>query len=153
MRDRQLPAGMPECGALSARRRFWQSPLADRAGVIALAGIAIATALAAVPADAVPGGALGTLETGKYYCELPGDASGPVGRHVPEADFRVISASSYEADGKIGSYLLTGERVTMTSGPRQGRKFHRVGRGFLRAVEADGSDGALRCVRQEDSHA
>jgi len=144
---------MLENAALSVRARFWQSPVADRAGVVALALTAAMAWLAAVPADAVPGGALGTLETGKYYCELPGDASGPVGRHVPDADFRVISASSYEAEGRIGSYLLTGDRVTMTSGPRQGRKFHRVGRGFLRAVEADGSDGALRCVRQEDSHA
>jgi len=147
-------SNVPESRALSVRRRFWQSPVAEGAGVVVLATIAALAWLAvAAPAGAVPGGQIGTLETGKYYCELPGDAAGPVGRHVPEADFRVISASSYEAGGRIGSYLLTGERVTMTSGPHQGRKFHRIGRGFLRAVEADGSDGALRCVRQEDSHA
>jgi len=97
-------------------------------------------------AGAVPGGEIGTLEKGRYACELPGDAAGPAGLHVPEADFTVISASSYRARGRIGSYLLTGELVVMTSGPHRGQRFHLVSRGFLRAVEPDGSDGRLRCI-------
>ena len=102
-------------------------------------------ALAAEPTP-VPGGEIGTLEQGRYVCELPGDATGPAGRHVADADFTVISASNYRAKGRQGSYLLTGDRVTMTSGPHKGRRLHRLSRGFLREVDADGSDGLLRCV-------
>lgn len=115
---------------------------------------AIASLALAAPIAAVPGGEIGTLEQGRYTCELPGDATGPVGLHVAEADFTVISASSYRADGTLGSYLLTGDRVVMTNGPHRGQKFHRMSRGFLREIAADGSEGRLRCVlgrRQTDS--
>jgi hypothetical protein len=108
--------------------------------------LVVASLVIAAPTSAVTGGEIGTLEQGRYTCELPGDATGPAGRHVPEADFTVISASSYRANGTLGSYLLTGDRVVMTNGPHRGQKFHRLSRGFLRRVNADGSDGALRCV-------
>lgn len=102
--------------------------------------------LLSLSAGAVPGGEIDTLEIGRYVCELPGDASGPAGRHVPSAGFTVVSASSYRANGRIGSYLLTGDKVVMTSGPHRGKRFHRLSRGFLRLIEPDGSDGRLRCV-------
>ena len=112
--------------------------------------IAIVTAglIAAAPgsAGAVPGGEIGTLTKGAYICELPGDATGPTGIHIPEADFTIINASSYRAQGRIGSYLLTGDRVVMTSGTLEGQKFRRVSEGFLRRIEADGSDGKMRCI-------
>jgi hypothetical protein len=107
---------------------------------------AIAALALGAPSLAVPGGEIGTLEQGRYTCELPGDATGPAGRHVPDADFTVISASSYRANGTLGSYLLTGEHIVMTNGPHRGQKFHRLSRGFLRQLAADGSDGELRCV-------
>jgi hypothetical protein len=116
--------------------------------------LAVAMLAPAAPISAVPGGEIGTLEQGRYTCELPGDATGPVGLHVPEADFTVISASSYRAKGTLGSYLLTGDRLVMTNGPHRGQKFHRLSRGFLRRLNADGSDGDLRCVlgrRRADS--
>jgi len=94
----------------------------------------------------VPGGEIATLEQGRYTCELPGDATGPAGRHVPEMDFTITSASSYRAQGRQGSYLLTGDEVVMTNGAFRGRKFHRLSRGFLRELAADGSDGPMRCV-------
>jgi hypothetical protein len=109
-----------------------------------LALIAVLTAPA--PGLAVPGGAIGTLEQGYYTCELPGDATGPAGRHLPEADFTVTSASSYRAGGTLGSYLLTGDRLVMTSGPHRGQKFVQVSRGYLRQLNADGSQGEMRCV-------
>jgi hypothetical protein len=140
---------------LSARAPLWQS----RAGSGSAGGMtrAVATALApaigfaaiallAAPALAVPGGEIGTLERGRYVCELPGDALGPRGRHVPAEDFRVVHGSSYRADGKRGTYLLTGDQVVMTSGPRKGARFHRMSDGFLRRQNADGSDSELRCV-------
>jgi len=98
------------------------------------------------PSLAVPGGPIGTLEQGRYTCELPGDATGAAGRHVRESDFTVISASSYRHNGTLGSYLLTGDRLVMTNGPHRGKKFHRLSRGFLRELNEDGSDGLLRCV-------
>lgn len=118
---------------------------ATRSPAAILATLAVSLSWAA-PGLAVPGGEIGTLEQGRYTCELPGDATGPAGRHVAEADFTVISASSYRSNGTLGSYLLTGDSVVMTNGPHRGQKFHRLSRGFLRQVAADGSDGPLRCV-------
>src|SRR5690606_33428043 len=103
-------------------------------------------ALAAAPAMGVPGGEIGTLEIGRYTCELPGDALGPRGVHVPAEDFAVVHGSSYRAEGVRGTYLLTGDDVVMTSGPRKGARYRRVNEGFLRKQNADGSDSDLRCV-------
>lgn len=105
----------------------------------------MATAIA-VPAHAVPGGRIGTLPLGLYQCELPGDAAGPTRIHVPEADFTVVTASSYRAGGVRGSYLLTGDRAVITSGPHKGKSYHRVSRGYLRLVDEDGQPGKLRCI-------
>lgn len=127
----------PGSRALSARRAPWQLS----------AALACAALLAANPARAVPGGDLGTLETGRYVCELPGDASGAAGNRLDDAGFRIVSASSYAAEGRIGSYLLTGDMLVMTSGPRKGERYHRISRGFLRLVGSDGKDTTLRCVR------
>lgn len=105
------------------------------------------TALA-VPLAAAPGGGIATMPIGTYVCELPGDAAGPAGKHVPEADFSIVSASSYQAGTAMGAYLLTGDRLTMTSGPRRGQRYHRLSTGFLRLIGPDGKDSDLRCVRQ-----
>ncbi|MGH6788034.1 MAG: hypothetical protein ACREBO_14505 [Novosphingobium sp.] len=105
-------------------------------------------ALVAAPALAAPGGPIGTLPLGAYVCELPGDAAGPAGVRVPEQDFTVANASSYVAAGQRGSYLLTGDLVAMTSGPKAGQRFRKLGGGFLRSVESGGANGSLRCVRQ-----
>jgi len=121
--------------ALSLRRRGWQSVLASL--------LLPATAFAA------PGGDIGTMPIGDYVCELPGDALGPAGRHVPEEDFTVVTASSYRAQGTMGSYLLTGNLLTMTSGPHQGNKYRRRSEGFLRKLDASGAETALRCVRRK----
>ena len=111
---------------------------------IALA--ALAAALLAAPAAAVPGGDIDTLELGRYTCELPGDALTERGVHVPEADFEVIFGSSYRAGGKTGTYVLTGDQVVMTSGPKMGERYHRLSLGFLRKQNKDGSDSDLRCI-------
>ena len=63
------------------------------------------------------GNALGTMQLGTYVCELPGDAAGPASVRVPQEDFAITNASSYEADGGHGAYLLTGNSLVMTSGP------------------------------------
>lgn len=104
--------------------------------------------LAAAPAIGAPGGAIGTMQRGYYTCELPGDAAGPAGQRVPDSDFTITNASSYEAAGQSGTYLLTGDVMTMTSGPMQGQRYRRKSDNFLRLIAPDGSDSALRCVRQ-----
>lgn len=105
-------------------------------------------ALAAGPAMATPGGPIATLQQGAYVCELPGDATGPAGLRQPERDFTVVNSSSYTADGQRGTYLLTGDTVVFTSGPRQGTKFNRLSANFLREIGANRQAGALRCVRR-----
>lgn len=100
------------------------------------------------PAPApVPGGLIGTLPLGTYTCEMAGDAGGLVGKPLPEYGFRVVNASAYKAGGIRGSYLLTGDYVAMTGGKLKGLKLHRVGNNMMRKVEANGSDGEMRCFR------
>lgn len=105
-------------------------------------------ALASGPALAAPGGPIATLQLGTYVCELPGDATGPAGLRVPDQDFSIINASSYATGSGRGSYLLTGNTVAVTSGPKKGQRFHRVSSSFLRLMAANGADGPLRCIRQ-----
>lgn len=111
--------------------------------------IAIALAiLAAGPALATPGGPIDTLQQGDYLCELPGDATGPAGVHQTAHDFTIITASSYITAQGRGTYLLTGDTVNFTSGPKQGQKFSRLSGNFLRQIGPDGQPGDLRCVRR-----
>ena len=110
--------------------------------------LTLLTLILAAPLAAVPGGNIGTLPTGVYRCELPGDALGPVGHRAPEADFVILTASAYRARDGAGSYLLIGDRVIITSGPFKGRRFHRITAHFLRAIRPDGEDGPMRCVRR-----
>ncbi|PLK26024.1 hypothetical protein [Novosphingobium sp. TH158] len=109
----------------------------------ALAALSIAFA---GPAMAAPGGPIGILVPGTYACELPGDATGPVGIRAPEHDFTITNASSYSTAKGAGTYLLTGDKVQMTSGPQKGLSYRRQSGGFLRRLNADGSDSTLRCI-------
>jgi hypothetical protein len=110
----------------------------------ALATIAL---LATGPALAAPGGPIATLLPGRYICELPGDATGPAGLRQDDESFVVLNATSYTASGGRGTYLVTGEVVTITSGPKNGQRFRRISDNFLRRIGPDGQDSTLRCVR------
>lgn len=111
---------------------------------LALAAFAAASALAA---PALAQGQIGTIERGTYVCELPGDAAGAVGIPQPEESFTIESASRYSSPQGDGTYLRRGNRLTMTSGPRNGDTYEVVGRGFLRKI-VNGEVSRLRCVRQ-----
>ncbi|MGE3690607.1 MAG: hypothetical protein AB7F98_04425 [Novosphingobium sp.] len=124
--------------ALSPRQGRWQSR--------ACAGLLLALAC---PLFAAPGGDIDTMAIGYYFCEWPGDAAGPVGRPEPDEDFAVVNASSYRAQGRMGSYLLTGDTLTLTSGPFEGKRYHRLSGGFLRKIGPDGKDSDLRCIRRK----
>lgn len=92
-------------------------------------------------------GPIGTLERGRYACELPGDASGEAGIARPEADFEIIGASRYTSAQGRGTYLRRGDVVTFTTGPRKGESYAVISPAFLRRME-NGRAGELRCIRK-----
>ena len=102
----------------------------------------------AAPALAVPGGPIGQLNPGTYQCEQPGDAGGAVGLRVAGEDFEIVNANTYRTAAGRGTYLLTGNVLRFTSGPKYGESFHRITNGFLRKTDASGADTSLRCVRR-----
>lgn len=111
---------------------------------------ALVGALVANPALAAPGGPIDTIHRGAYICALPGDATGPAGFAVPGEDFAVLNGSSYATAEGRGAYLLTGDTLIMTSGPKRGQKFNRLSANFLRKLAPDGSESTLRCVRRSE---
>ncbi len=111
---------------------------------------ALPAALLALSAAAlaVPGGPIDVLAPAVYQCEMPGDAGGPTGYRVIGEDFTVVNSNTYyTADGR-GTYLLTGNLLVLTSGPKRGQKYNRISDNFLRKLGPDGKDSALRCVRR-----
>ena len=117
----------------------------------ALTAGCLALALLSAPTLAAPGGPLGTLPLGNYRCELPGDAEGAAGIPQPAENFAIIHGSGYAMARGRGVYLMTGDRVEVTSGPLRGVVYKLSGRSFLRRLLADGSEGPLRCVRTPNS--
>ena len=109
--------------------------------------LALALLTAAGPVLAVPGGPIGHLDPGTWHCELLGDAGGAVGLHVAGEDFEIVNANTYRTATGRGTYLLTGNVLTFTSGPKYGETFHRLTYGFMRKTDG-GKDTALRCVRR-----
>ena len=121
--------------ALSAQGRVWQSA----------AAASLLLALAA-PLAAVPGGDVGTLEIGRYACEVPNPQDVARGSPVAGAGFSVVNASNYRSDGVMGSYLRIGDGVTFTSGPRDGEHWRMMSKGTLLRLDTAGADTSLRCV-------
>ena len=116
--------------------------------------VVLLLALLAAPAAAGTG-PIRTLMLGHYDCERPGAPGSQVFEPDPAASFSVTNASRYRAaDGTIGTYLMTGGTVTMTSGALAGTRLVRVRPAFLRRIEPDGVPGPLRCVlsRSSDKH-
>lgn len=113
--------------------------------ILAITGAA-AIALG-VSAPALAQAPIATIERGSYVCELPGDASGRAGREQPAENFSILSASRYSSAQGSGTYLRRGDRLSFTSGARQGEDYAVQSGGFLRRIE-DGKPGRLRCVRQ-----
>lgn len=103
--------------------------------------------VAAAQAPAMAGGKLGILPTGRYLCELPGDATGPVSRPLKDEWFDVVNASSYRSSGGAGTYLLTGETVVFTRGPMRGARFERTTPRALRRIDVSGDLANMRCIR------
>ena len=131
--------------ALAIIATKWYPGGMKRSGTLCAILLAV---LFATPAWAAPGGPIDTIHRGEYYCELPGDATGPAGHPVADEGFEILSGSSYTTARGGGAYLLTGDLLVMTSGPKRGQRFNRLSSNFLRKLAADGTEGALRCVRR-----
>lgn len=101
--------------------------------------------------DAIPsGGMLRTMPHGNYECALPGDASGRAYEVVKAEGFRISTASRYRSETGEGSYILRGDNLTFTAGPKNGERFERIGENQLRKTDANGNRGDLICTRLAD---
>lgn len=120
--------------------------LTPRTPVYTALSVLLLAVSASAPAGAAPGGKLRTVGTGKWYCELPGDAETPA-IEQPDENFEAIVDSSYRlADGAVGTYVRLADQVTMTSGPRNGERFRMDGDATMHKLDASGQETALRCV-------
>jgi hypothetical protein len=120
-----------------------------RALILIAAGLASLAACApAQTVKPVPGGQIGVLQQGLYVCELPGDATGAAGVRQIGQDFSVHNASRYSTPTGRGTYLLTGDLVEMTSGPKRGQKYRKLSNNFLRELDTASRESNLRCVRR-----
>lgn len=109
--------------------------------------VAAALTGAAAPALAAPGGSLGTLQKGAYVCFLPGDASGPARRIVETERFEIGASSTYSTAEGWGTYLLTGQKLVFSRGPKKGATYIRETRATLRKLDDEGRETDLRCTR------
>jgi hypothetical protein len=108
--------------------------------VLALTGPLQTTPLAAE-------GPISTIERGRYVCELPADVPGEVALEQPDEGFEIAGASRYRSPQGNGTYLRRGDRVVMTSGPRNGVEYAVISASMVRKVE-NGQPGRLRCYHR-----
>lgn len=102
---------------------------------------------ASLTAALPPEGPLRTMPHGTYQCALPGDAGSAAYAVMEEESFRIFTASRYESDLGAGTYIMRGDAMVFTRGPRKGERFERVGDNQLRKLDADGSATQLLCTR------
>lgn len=93
------------------------------------------------------GGMLGILRHGDWECALPGDAGGEAFVPVPAEAFRIGTASSYESPAGSGIYLLRGNEVIFTRGPKKDERYRVLGDNTLQKLAPDGSPSRLICTR------
>jgi hypothetical protein len=97
------------------------------------------------------GGVLRTLGHGIYQCALPGDATGRAFEPVPEESFSIGPGSSYRAETGSGIYLMRGDTVTFTRGPKKGERFEQTGQSTLVKLGPEGDRTRLTCTRLPSS--
>ncbi|MEM6907552.1 MAG: elongation factor P [Pseudomonadota bacterium] len=114
-------------------------------------GVLEDAAATAPPSNAPAGGMLRTMPHGTYQCALPGDVTGRAITVVAEENFRISGASRYRAAQGSGIYLLRGQTLTFTRGPKKGERFRRVGTNQLQRLGADGELDKLICTRLGNS--
>ena len=98
-------------------------------------------------AAAPAGGMLGIIGHGDWQCALPGDAGGKAFIEVPEEDFGIGTASSYNSAGGSGIYLLRGTELVFTRGPKKDQRLRVLGENTVQKLNADGTLSKLICTR------
>lgn len=138
-------------------RASYEEPLLMKTiHVIALTAIAV-TIASVTPASGrqenragstPPGGMLHTMPHGDYECALPGNAGGDAYRVVEAESFRISTASRYTSAAGAGTYILRGDDLTFTRGPKKGERFARISDNQVRKLNANGEKSALLCTRR-----
>lgn len=103
--------------------------------------------LAALAVPAQADGMLTTMPHGRYQCSLPGDAASTARILIEPAHFRIASASSYRSAKGRGTYIMKGNILTFTRGPKNGERYKRVGDNALQKLDAEGKPSRLLCSR------
>ncbi|AWW74593.1 elongation factor P [Erythrobacter sp. KY5] len=96
------------------------------------------------------GGMLRTMPLGDYQCALPGDAGAGAYVEVEAENFRISTASRYFSMDGDGTYIMRGDELTFTRGPKKGERFLRVGDNQLRKLDNEGKRSTLLCTRTQD---
>jgi hypothetical protein len=99
------------------------------------------------PQGSAASGVLGILQHGDWECALPGDAGAAAYVPVPAEAFRIGTASSYVNPEGSGIYLLRGNEVIFTRGPKKDERFRVLGENTMQKLNADGSLSKLICTR------
>ena len=94
-----------------------------------------------------PGGPLRTMPHGNYQCAMPGDAGGEAIVVVEEENFRISTASRYTSADGDGTYLMRGDNLVFTRGPKKDERFLRIGDNQLRKLDDAGERTRLLCTR------
>lgn len=115
---------------------------------VAVAAVVPAKGQEERPAVPPPGGMLKTMPHGNYSCALPGDAGAQAYRVVEAENFRISTASRYTNAEGAGTYLLRGNDLTFTRGPKKGERFVRVGDNQLRKLDSLGERTEILCTRR-----
>lgn len=98
-------------------------------------------------AAAPSGGMLGILGHGDWQCALPGDAGGKAFIEMPEENFGIGTASSYNSTAGSGIYLLRGTELVFTRGPKKDQRFRVLGESTVQKLNSDGTLSKLICTR------
>jgi len=94
-----------------------------------------------------PGGPLRTMPHGNYECALPGDAGSEAIVVVEDENFRISTASRYTSSAGEGTYLMRGDNLVFTRGPKKDERFVRIGDNQLRRLDEAGERTPLLCTR------
>lgn len=100
------------------------------------------------PALPAPGGMLKTMPHGNYDCAMPGDAGAEAFQVKQAENFRISTASRYTNAEGAGTYILRGDDLTFTRGPKKGERFVRIGDNQLRKLDSLGERTDLLCTRR-----
>lgn len=93
-------------------------------------------------------GAFGPIANGVYECDAPINVGGmTMGSPQTGLFFGVTGPGAYrDFNGGRGAFTVSGDTLTMTSGPLRGTRYRREGATLFKPLNAQGQTGSIRCV-------